>query len=84
MMSDLRKAIEQALKAWEQGLGHLARDTLKTALSETEQPPRLTDEQIHDIYDQVAKQEPYSAAVTRRNVGRAIESTVRRQFGVTE
>jgi hypothetical protein len=50
----------------------------------TTPPPRLTDEQIHDIYDQVAKQEPYSAAVTRRNVGRAIETAVRRQFGVTE
>ena len=34
----------------------------------------LTDEEIHAIYDEVAKQEPYMGAVTRRNVVRAIEA----------
>jgi len=48
-------------------------------------PPRLTDDQIHEIYDQVAKQEPYSVAVTRRNVARAIETAVRKSwlYGIT-
>ena len=34
----------------------------------------LTDEQIHDIYDEVARREPYNMAVTRRNIARAIEA----------
>lgn len=34
----------------------------------------LTDEQIHEIYDAVARQEPYMGAVTRRNIVRAIEA----------
>lgn len=33
----------------------------------------LTDEQIHAIYDKVARREPYAGAVTRRNIVRAIE-----------
>jgi hypothetical protein len=40
-----------------------------------EQPAQpLTDEQIHEIYDAVARQEPYMGAVTRRNIVRAIEA----------
>lgn len=34
----------------------------------------LTDEQIHAIYDEVARREPYAGAVTRRNIVRAIEA----------
>jgi len=34
----------------------------------------LTDDEIHDIYDQLAKERPYSVATTRRNVARAIEA----------
>ena len=37
----------------------------------------LTDDEIHDIYDAVAKQEPYAMAVTRRNIGRAIEAKLK-------
>ena len=33
----------------------------------------LTDEEINDIYDEVARREPYNMAVTRRNIARAIE-----------
>lgn len=33
----------------------------------------LTDEQIHSLYDEVARSEPYAGAVTRRKVVRAIE-----------
>ena len=36
----------------------------------------LSDDDIHAIYDKVARLEPYSGAVTRRNVARAIESLV--------
>ena len=53
-------------------------------MSETKKqaPPRpsrsdmkpLTDDEIHDIYDEVAKREPYGMAVTRRNIARAIEA----------
>lgn len=53
----------------------------ETPLYTHPQPKRkwvgLTDEEIHDIYDHVAKQEPYSGAVTRRNVARAIEAKLR-------
>jgi hypothetical protein len=41
----------------------------------------LTDDEINDIYDQLAKEGPYSVAVTRRNVGRAIESKLREKNG---
>ena len=34
----------------------------------------LTDEQIHAIYDEVARREPYAGAVTRRSIVRAIEA----------
>ena len=34
----------------------------------------LTDDEIHDIYDEVARREPYNMAVTRRNIARAIEA----------
>ena len=34
----------------------------------------LTDEQIHAIYDKVARREPYAGAVTRRSIVRAIEA----------
>lgn len=34
----------------------------------------LTDEQVHEIYDEVARREPYGMAVTRRNIARAIEA----------
>ena len=37
----------------------------------------LTDEEIHDIYDEVARREPYNMAVTRRNIARAIEAKLR-------
>ena len=34
----------------------------------------LTDEQIHAIYDEVARRESYAGAVTRRSIVRAIEA----------
>jgi hypothetical protein len=37
----------------------------------------LTDEEIHDIYDEVARREPYNMAVTRRNIARAIEANLK-------
>jgi len=37
----------------------------------------LTDDEIHDIYDQLAKEGPYSVAITRRNVARAIETKLK-------
>jgi hypothetical protein len=37
----------------------------------------LTEDEIHAIYDRVARQEPYSMAVTRRSIGRAIEQALR-------
>lgn len=37
----------------------------------------LTDDEIHDAYDEVASREPYNMAVTRRNVARALESKLR-------
>jgi thiamine pyrophosphate-dependent acetolactate synthase large subunit-like protein len=37
----------------------------------------LTEDEIHEIYDRVARQEPYSMAVTRRSIGRAIEAKLR-------
>lgn len=40
------------------------------------QVPSLSDEEIDDIYDEVARREPYSGAVTRRNVARAIEAAL--------
>lgn len=39
----------------------------------------LTDDEIHAIYDRVARQEPYSMAVTRRSIGRAIEQALRKK-----
>ena len=51
---------------------------IKTKLSrKTHQPVErepLTDEQIHAIYDEVARREPYAGAVTRRSIVRAIEA----------
>ena len=51
----------------------------KLPLYTTPQPTQatsvpLTDEQIHAIYDEVARREPYAGAVTRRNIVRAIEA----------
>jgi hypothetical protein len=37
----------------------------------------LTDDEIHDIYDEVARREPYNMAVTRRNIARAIEAKLK-------
>jgi len=37
----------------------------------------LTDDEIHDIYDEVAKREPYNMAITRRNIARAIEAKLK-------
>jgi len=37
----------------------------------------LTEDEIHAIYDRIARQEPYSMAVTRRSIGRAIEQALR-------
>ncbi len=51
------------------------------AAQELIQPKRewvgLTDEEIHDIYDEVARREPYNMAVTRRNIARAIEANLK-------
>ncbi len=55
----------------------LMREALAQERSSDEQPAQrkpLTDEQIHEIYDAVARQEPYMGAVTRRNIVRAIEA----------
>ena len=52
---------------------------LRAALAEKPAAPAyvpLSDDDIHAIYDKVARLEPYSGAVTRRNVARAIESLV--------
>lgn len=58
-----------------------AHNSLVDALSSDAKPVRewvgLTDEEIHDAYDEVARREPYSMAVTRRNIARAIESKLR-------
>jgi thiamine pyrophosphate-dependent acetolactate synthase large subunit-like protein len=37
----------------------------------------LTEDEIHAIYDRVARQEPYSMAVTRRSIGRAIDQALK-------
>jgi hypothetical protein len=37
----------------------------------------LTDDEIHDIYDEVARREPYNMAVTRRNIARSLEAILR-------
>ena len=44
--------------------------------------PLLSDDEIHGIYDELARSQPYSGAVTRRNVARAIEQLVRRKAGL--
>lgn len=37
----------------------------------------LTEDEIHAIYDRIARQEPYGMAVTRRSIGRAIEQALK-------
>lgn len=37
----------------------------------------LTEDEIHAIYDRVARQEPYSMAVTRRSIGQAIDQALK-------
>ena len=37
----------------------------------------MTDDEIHDIYDEVARREPYNMAVTRRNIARSLEAKLR-------
>lgn len=55
-------------------LGHELLTEIYQAMDAKREFVGLTDEEIHDIYDAVAKQEPYAMAVTRRNIGRAIEA----------
>jgi hypothetical protein len=43
-------------------------------------PPRLTDDEINDIYNNLAKHEPYSVVTILLSVARATETAVRRQF----
>lgn len=52
----------------------------KTLLYTRPQPAAwvgLTEDEIHAIYDRIARQEPYSMAVTRRSIGRAIEQALK-------
>lgn len=63
---------------WQHDQIAISLDLAKAAmLSAAPQPvvrEPLTDEQIHAIYDEVARREPYAGAVTRRSIVRAIEA----------
>ncbi len=60
-----------------------ADQAMTIAMMKAERKPwvGLTEEEIHDIYDEVARRELYNMAVTRRNIARAIEAKLKDKNG---